>query len=76
MNDAPGLVITLLCELRRRKKKYGLATASIGGGQGVAVGGGELSVRAAPAQFQCLTGVCLLAGRMGSCKNRLIRLGV
>jgi len=52
VNDAPGLVITLLCELRRRKKKYGLATASIGGGQGVAVGGGELSVRAAPAQFQ------------------------
>jgi acetyl-CoA acetyltransferase family protein len=31
------LVITLLYELRRRKKKYGLATACIGGGQGIAV---------------------------------------
>jgi acetyl-CoA acetyltransferase family protein len=31
------LVITLLYELRRRKKKFGLATACIGGGQGIAV---------------------------------------
>ena len=31
------LVITLLYELRRRKKKHGLATACIGGGQGIAV---------------------------------------
>jgi acetyl-CoA acetyltransferase family protein len=31
------LVITLLYELRRRGKKYGLATACIGGGQGIAV---------------------------------------
>jgi acetyl-CoA acetyltransferase family protein len=31
------LVMTLLYELRRRKKKYGLATACIGGGQGIAV---------------------------------------
>jgi acetyl-CoA acetyltransferase family protein len=31
------LMITLLYELRRRKKKYGLATACIGGGQGIAV---------------------------------------
>src|SRR5438477_9965230 len=31
------LVITLLYELRRRMKKYGLATACIGGGQGIAV---------------------------------------
>ncbi len=31
------LVITLLHELRRRKKKYGLATACIGGGQGIAI---------------------------------------
>jgi acetyl-CoA acetyltransferase family protein len=31
------LVITLLYELRRRKKKYGLATACIGGGQGIAL---------------------------------------
>jgi acetyl-CoA acetyltransferase family protein len=31
------LVITLLYELRRRSKKYGLATACIGGGQGIAV---------------------------------------
>lgn len=31
------LVITLLNELRRRNKKYGLATACIGGGQGIAM---------------------------------------
>jgi acetyl-CoA acetyltransferase family protein len=31
------LVITLLNELRRRKAKYGLATACIGGGQGIAI---------------------------------------
>ncbi|MGA2355276.1 MAG: acetyl-CoA C-acyltransferase [Terriglobales bacterium] len=31
------LVLTLLLELRRRKKKYGLATACIGGGQGIAI---------------------------------------
>jgi len=31
------LVITQLYELRRRKKKYGLATACIGGGQGIAM---------------------------------------
>ena len=31
------LVLTLLYELRRRKKRYGLATACIGGGQGIAV---------------------------------------
>jgi acetyl-CoA acetyltransferase family protein len=31
------LVITLLYELRRRKKKCGLATACIGGGQGIAM---------------------------------------
>jgi acetyl-CoA acetyltransferase family protein len=31
------LVITLLYELKRRKKNYGLATACIGGGQGIAV---------------------------------------
>ena len=31
------LVITLLYELRRRKKKYGLAAACIGGGQGIAM---------------------------------------
>jgi acetyl-CoA acetyltransferase family protein len=31
------LIITLLYELRRRKKQYGLATACIGGGQGIAV---------------------------------------
>src|SRR6266513_2124925 len=31
------LVITLLYALRRRKKKYGLATACIGGGQGIAM---------------------------------------
>ncbi len=31
------LVITLLYELRRRRQKYGLATACIGGGQGIAM---------------------------------------
>lgn len=31
------LVITLLFELRRRKARYGLATACIGGGQGIAM---------------------------------------
>src|SRR3954464_5499884 len=31
------LVLTLLYELRRRQKKYGLATACIGGGQGIAM---------------------------------------
>ena len=31
------LIITLLYELRRRKKKYGLASACIGGGQGIAM---------------------------------------
>jgi acetyl-CoA acetyltransferase family protein len=31
------LVLTLLYELRRRNKKYGLATACIGGGQGIAM---------------------------------------
>ncbi len=31
------LTLTTLMELRRRKKKYGLASACIGGGQGVAV---------------------------------------
>ncbi len=31
------LVITLLHELHRRKKKYGLASACIGGGQGIAM---------------------------------------
>ncbi len=31
------LVITILNELRRRKKKYGLTTACIGGGQGIAM---------------------------------------
>ena len=31
------LLITLLHELRRRKAKYGLSTACIGGGQGIAV---------------------------------------
>ena len=31
------LVITLLYELRRRQKKYGLASACIGGGQGIAM---------------------------------------
>jgi len=31
------LVMTLVYELRRRKKKYGLASACIGGGQGIAM---------------------------------------
>jgi acetyl-CoA acetyltransferase family protein len=31
------LVLTVLLELQRRKKKYGLATACIGGGQGIAM---------------------------------------
>jgi len=31
------LMLTLLYELRRRKKKYGVATACVGGGQGIAV---------------------------------------
>src|SRR5207302_2063416 len=31
------LVMTLLYELKRRKKKYGLAAACIGGGQGIAI---------------------------------------
>jgi len=31
------LVLTLLYELRRRRKKYGLASACIGGGQGIAM---------------------------------------
>jgi acetyl-CoA acetyltransferase family protein len=31
------LVMTLLYELRRKKKKYGLAAACIGGGQGIAM---------------------------------------
>jgi acetyl-CoA acetyltransferase family protein len=31
------LLITLLYELRRRKQRYGLATACIGGGQGIAM---------------------------------------
>jgi acetyl-CoA C-acetyltransferase len=31
------LVLTILYELRRRKAKYGLATACIGGGQGIAM---------------------------------------
>jgi acetyl-CoA acetyltransferase len=31
------LVVTLLYELSRRKKKYGLASACIGGGQGIAM---------------------------------------
>src|SRR5262244_3725658 len=31
------VILTLLYELRRRKKKYGLATACIGGGQGIAM---------------------------------------
>ena len=31
------LIITLLYELRRRKKKYGLGSACIGGGQGIAM---------------------------------------
>jgi len=31
------LVLTLLYELRRRQARYGLATACIGGGQGIAL---------------------------------------
>jgi acetyl-CoA acetyltransferase len=31
------LVLTLLNELQRRKARYGLATACIGGGQGIAM---------------------------------------
>ena len=31
------LILTLLLELRRRNKKYGVATACIGGGQGIAM---------------------------------------
>lgn len=31
------ITLTLLYELRRRGKKYGLATACIGGGQGIAI---------------------------------------
>ncbi len=31
------LLLTLACELRRRKGRYGLATACIGGGQGIAM---------------------------------------
>ena len=31
------LVLTLLLELRRRQKRYGLATACIGGGQGISI---------------------------------------
>jgi acetyl-CoA acetyltransferase family protein len=31
------LILTLLLELRRRSKKYGVATACIGGGQGIAM---------------------------------------
>jgi acetyl-CoA acyltransferase 2 len=31
------LVLTLLYELRRRQKRYGLASACIGGGQGIAI---------------------------------------
>ena len=31
------LVITLVRELRRRNKKYGIASACIGGGQGIAI---------------------------------------
>ena len=31
------LVLTLLYELRRRKQRYGLASACIGGGQGIAM---------------------------------------
>jgi acetyl-CoA acetyltransferase len=31
------LILTLLYELRRRKKKYGIASACIGGGQGIAL---------------------------------------
>jgi acetyl-CoA acetyltransferase len=31
------LVMTLLYELKRRKKRYGMAAACIGGGQGIAI---------------------------------------
>ena len=31
------LVLTVLLELRRRGRKYGMATACIGGGQGIAM---------------------------------------
>jgi acetyl-CoA acetyltransferase len=31
------LTMTVLYELRRRKQRYGLATACIGGGQGIAI---------------------------------------
>ena len=31
------LLLTLLLELRRRGKKYGVASACIGGGQGIAM---------------------------------------
>ena len=31
------LVMAVLYDLKRRKKKYGLATACIGGGQGIAI---------------------------------------
>jgi acetyl-CoA acetyltransferase len=31
------LLLTLMLELRRRKGRYGLASACIGGGQGIAV---------------------------------------
>ena len=31
------LTMTILYELRRRKERYGLATACIGGGQGIAI---------------------------------------
>src|SRR5881396_417146 len=31
------LVLTVLYELKRRKKRYGLASACIGGGQGIAM---------------------------------------
>ena len=31
------LVLSLLLELRRRRGRYGLATACIGGGQGIAI---------------------------------------
>jgi len=31
------LTLTLLLELRRSKKRYGVATACIGGGQGIAL---------------------------------------
>lgn len=41
-------MITLLYELRRRKKKYGLATSCIGGGQGIDMIGGELELTFSP----------------------------